>query len=394
MIYSTPSLFLLLLVCRQRSLVRPVEGLLRRRLSCEDRADGDLELLGYRRVDGDARPCLPVLEHDAEVVVDRLVERVYSVEQFRGGRQLAGYLVHPPYENILGELHAHLDLLGVVGEGAYGPPAASRHRRISGASRREEGHLPLLELFGRKGFLQGRILEVAALEHRNLLRLGRRFELRVVLDRGDPLGGRAAVHGLFEEVHLVQHVRAVGLLAEDRLALLVDQLATLAPEVGQVVKGGALPPPAVVEVAVDLGVFLLGRLRCLYKLVPGPWRLWHQIRPPVEYPPVSGEPVGVHIPVIADNYVADEGEQTVYLFFGEVLVYRLQCPLLNELRDDEGVYVGAVRRPADPGLLQQARLFLGGLVSRDDLQLQLPVGVILRELREELLEAVGPTRCG
>src|SRR5215208_7405961 len=156
MIYSTPSLFLLLLVCR-------VESLLWRRLSCEDRADGDLEFLGHRRVDGDPRPCLPVLEHDAEVVVDRLVERVYGVEVLRVGRQLARDLVHASDEYILGELHAHLDLLGVVGEGAYGPPAASRHRCISSASRREERHLPLLELFWRKGFLQGRILEVATL---------------------------------------------------------------------------------------------------------------------------------------------------------------------------------------------------------------------------------------
>src|SRR5215203_5150199 len=391
---SYASLLLLLLVSRERPLVRPVEGLLRRRLSCEDRADGDLELLGNRRVDGDPRPCLPVLEHDAEVVVDRLVELVYGVEQFRGGRQLAGYFVHPPYKYVLGELHAHLYLLGVVGEGAYGPPAASRHRRVSGASRREERHLPLLELFWRKGFLQGRILEVATLEHRNLLRLGRRLELCVVLDRRDPLGRCAALNGLFEEVHLVQHVGAVRLLAEDRLALLVDQLATLAPEVGQVVEGGALPPSAVEEVAVDLGVFLLGRLRRLYQLVPGPWRLWHQIRPSVQDPPVRGKPVGIHLPVIADDDIADEGEKTVYLFFSEVLVYRLQSPLFDELCDDEGVNVRAVRRPADPGLLEQARLFLGSLGCRDDLKLQLPVGVILCELREELLEAVGPTRCG
>jgi hypothetical protein len=34
----------------------------------------------------------------------------------------------------------------------------------------------------------------------------------------------------------------------------------------------------------------------------------------------------------------------------EVLVYRLQGALVDELRDDEGVYVGAVRRPPDPGL--------------------------------------------
>src|ERR671914_3116893 len=137
MIYSTPPLFILLLVCRQRSLVRPIEGLLRRRLSCEDRADGDLEFLGYRRVDGHPWPRLPVLEHDAEVIVDRLVEPAYGVEQFRGGRQLTGDLVHPPYENILGELHAHFDLLGIVGEGAYGPAAASRHRRVPSAPSRK-----------------------------------------------------------------------------------------------------------------------------------------------------------------------------------------------------------------------------------------------------------------
>src|SRR5215203_2423820 len=391
---SYASLLLLLLVSRERPLVRPVEGLLRRRLSCEDRADGDLELLGNRRVDGDPRPCLPVLEHDAEVVVDRLVELVYGVEQFRGGRQLAGDFVHPPYKYVLGELHAHLYLLGVVGEGAYGPPAASRHRRVSSASRREERHLPLLELFGRKGFLQGRILEVATLEHRNLLRLGRRLEIGVVRDRRNPLGRRATVHGLLEEVHLVQHVRAVRLFAEDRLALLVDQLATLAPEVGQVVEGGSFPPPAVEEVAVDLGVLLLGLLRRHYQLVPGPRRLRHEVSPPVQYPPVRGEPIGVHLPVIANYDVADEGEQAVYLIFREVLVYRLQGALVNELRDDEGVDVRAVRRPTDSGLLQKARLFLGGLVRRDDLELQLPVRVILCELREELLEAIGPTRCG
>jgi hypothetical protein len=174
----------------------------------------------------------------------------------------------------------------------------------------------------------------------------------------------------------------VRLLTEDRLALLVDQLAALTPEVGQVVEGGALPPPAVEEVAVDFGVFLLGCLRCLYKLVPGPWRLWHEIRPPVQYPPVSGEPVGVHLPVIADDDVADEGEQAVYLFFREVLVYRPQCPLVDELRDDEGVNVRTVRRPTDPGLLKQTRLLLGGLGVRDNLQVQLPVRVILCELRE------------
>src|SRR5215218_3568832 len=105
MIYSTPSLFLLLLVGCERRLVRPFEGLLRRRLSCEDRADGDLDLLGHRRVDGDPRPCLPVLEHNAEVIVDWLVEPVYGVKQFRGGRQLTGDLIHPPYKYVLGELH-------------------------------------------------------------------------------------------------------------------------------------------------------------------------------------------------------------------------------------------------------------------------------------------------
>jgi hypothetical protein len=52
----------------------------------------------------------------------------------------------------------------------------------------------------------------------------------------------------------------VRLLAEDGLALLVYQLAALAPEVGQVIEGGALPAPAVEEVAVDLWVFLLGSL--------------------------------------------------------------------------------------------------------------------------------------
>jgi hypothetical protein len=164
--------------------------------------------------------------------------------------------------------------------------------------------------------------------------------------------------------------------------------------VGQIVEGGSFPPPAVEEVAVDLGVFLFGRLRRLYQLVPGPWRLRHEIRPPVQYPPVRGKPVGVHLPVITDDDVPDEGEQTVYLFFGEILVYRLQSPLLDELCDDEGVNVRAVWSPTNPSLLKQARLFLGGLVCRDDLELQLPLGVILCELREELLEAVSPTRCG
>ena len=86
-------------------------------------------------------------------------------------------------------------------------------------------------------FLQGRILEVAALEHRNLLRLGRRFELGVAFLIVATRWGRRPLStvSLRKFISFSIYVQ-VGLLAEDRLALLVDQLATLAPEVGQVVK--------------------------------------------------------------------------------------------------------------------------------------------------------------
>src|SRR5215211_6383128 len=76
---------LLPLVGRERSVIRFIQGLLRRCLSGEDRADGDLELFGHRGVDGDAGTSPAVLEHVAELVVDRRVEPVYGVKELRVG---------------------------------------------------------------------------------------------------------------------------------------------------------------------------------------------------------------------------------------------------------------------------------------------------------------------
>ena len=88
----------------------------------------------------------------------------------------------------------------------------------------------------------------------------------------------------------------------------------------------------------------------------------------------------------------DEREEIVDLLLGEVLVDRRQHAVLDEERELEGVDGGAIGRAAGARLLEHAGM-LAADVRREVLELDLPVGMLLRELGEELLEAFGLARC-
>ena len=81
------------------------------------------------------------------------------------------------------------------------------------------------------------------------------------------------------------------------------------------------------------------------------------------------------------------GKEVVDLFLREELGDRRQRALLDEERELEGVDRGAVGRAAGARLLEHAGM-LAADVGREILDVDLPVGVGLRELGEELLEAL------
>src|SRR5262245_59427783 len=92
---------------------------------------------------------------------------------------------------------------------------------------------------------------MAAFEHRGGSGEGRSVEVIIVGDRRHSLRCRAAVDEVLVEIECFQHLLALIALAEYRPAGVVDELAALAPEVGEPVERGSLPTTTVEQYAFN-----------------------------------------------------------------------------------------------------------------------------------------------
>ena len=267
-------------VLRVHRVPRFVERLLRRFLSGDDRADRELQLLRYGRIDQRRRARVAVDQHLAEAAEPRILAENRKVAiDAAAHRQMTGRLgdargVRRPFD-VADELDRGLAPLRILGE--YHPdPAAGSGRPRARVGLRNRRDIPLRELVRRQAGLQILELPVAAEKHRGIAGDGGAGHLLVIGLAEHRARRGAALDRVAQEAEQPQHRGPVRTLAEDRPAVAIDQLAALRPEHREVIEDGAFPSAGVVEIA---GHLLLARDAAggVEQFAPGARRHRHQI---------------------------------------------------------------------------------------------------------------------
>src|SRR5581483_5008835 len=114
--------------------------------------------------------------------------------------------------------------------------------------------------------------------------------------------------------------------------------------------------------------------RGLFQVGPGIRSVRYQILVAPEDTEIGAPPPRIDVAVRTGDARADEGEEIVDLILAEILVYRLQHPVLDEQAELVGIDRHTVRRAAGAGLLEEARM-LAADVGRKELEFHLPVGM-------------------
>ena len=266
-------------------------------------------------------------------------------------------------------------------------PAAGAGRSRVRARLRDRRDIPLRELGRREPGLEILQLPVAAEEHRRVAGDGGAGHLLVVGLRQHRSRRRAALNRVAQESQHAQHRAAIRLDAENRPAVVIDELATLRPEHREVIEDRAFPASGVVEIARHL---LLARDPAgdVEQLRPRPGRSRHEILAVEEHAAVGLVPQAKHVTRGIRQRLDRERQEVGAILRRPILFQRLH--FVRKQRQPVAVDRGEVGQPARRG----GKLQLGfvQLEAGHHRNMKLDAGMRLRPVGEDAGERVRDRR--